>query len=68
MKLLLLLACISVPAMAGSSPKSKRACNVQAKGLKGKERKAFLKKCLGKTAGEKGAAPGTAAATLPPNP
>lgn len=54
MKKLIALAClgfafaVSAPAFAGAQQDKMRGCNVEAKGMKGDERKAFMSKCLKK--------------------
>lgn len=54
MKKIIALAClgfavvISAPAFAGSQQDKMKGCNVEAKGMKGNDRKAFMKKCLKK--------------------
>ncbi|OGT41024.1 MAG: PsiF repeat-containing protein [Gallionellales bacterium RIFOXYD2_FULL_52_7] len=70
MKKLIALAClglavsVSVPVFAGAQQDKMRGCNKEAKadGLKGDERKAFMKKCLSKDYILKG----DAAATVKP--
>ncbi|NNM82655.1 MAG: PsiF repeat-containing protein [Burkholderiales bacterium] len=39
---------VSTPAFAGAQQEKMKACNVEAKGMKGQERKDFMKKCLKK--------------------
>lgn len=39
---------VSAPVMAGAQQDKMKACNADAKGMKGDERKAFMKTCLGK--------------------
>ncbi|MBK9160778.1 MAG: PsiF repeat-containing protein [Nitrosomonadales bacterium] len=72
MKKLIALCCLglafslSAPAFAGAQHEKMKGCNKEAKadGLKGKERKAFMKKCLSKDYELKsGAADGAPAAT-----
>src|SRR5512139_2854125 len=48
-----LLFAVSAPAFAGAQQEKMKACNADAKGKKGDERKAFMKACLSK----EGAAP-----------
>jgi hypothetical protein len=54
MKKLIALACLgfavtmSAPAFAGAQQEKMKGCNVEAKGMKGDERKAFMSKCLKK--------------------
>lgn len=54
MKKLIALAClglsvvISAPAFAGAQQDKMKGCNVEAKGMKGDERRAFMSKCLKK--------------------
>jgi psiF repeat len=54
MKKLIVLACmgltfaVSAPAFAGAQQEKMKGCNVEAKGMKGDERKAFMSKCLKK--------------------
>ncbi len=54
---------ISAPAIAGPQQEKMKGCNVEAKGMKGEERRAFMSKCLKKDyvlksdAGAKSAAP-----------
>lgn len=54
MKKLIALAClgfavvVSAPAFAGAQQEKMKGCNVEAKGLKGDERRAFMSKCLKK--------------------
>ena len=54
MKKILALVCLglvcnlSAPAFAGSQQEKMKGCNAEAKGMKGDERKAFMKKCLKK--------------------
>jgi hypothetical protein len=54
MKKLIALAClgfafvVSAPAFAGAQQEKMKGCNKEAKGMKGDERKAFMKKCLSK--------------------
>lgn len=53
MKKLIALAClgfavVSAPAFAGAQQEKMKGCNVEAKGMKGDERKAFMSKCLKK--------------------
>jgi hypothetical protein len=53
MKKLIALAClgfavISAPAFAGAQQEKMKGSNVEAKGMKGDERKAFMSKCLKK--------------------
>jgi hypothetical protein len=40
--------CLSVSAFAGAQQDKMRGCSVEAKGMKGQERKDFMKKCLKK--------------------
>lgn len=68
MKKLIALAClgfafaVSAPAFAGAQQDKMKGCNVEAKGMKGDERKAFMSKCLKKDYVLKSAAPAAAAA------
>ena len=39
---------VSAPAFAGAQHNKMKGCNKEAKGMKGDERKAFMKKCLSK--------------------
>ena len=39
---------VSAPVMAGAQQDKMKACNADAKGMKGDERKAFMKTCLSK--------------------
>lgn len=54
MKKMIALAClafsfaVSAPAFAGAQQDKMKACNAEAKGMKGEERKAFMSKCLKK--------------------
>ena len=54
MKKIIALACLSVavmvsaPAFAGAQQEKMKGCNVEAKGMKGADRKAFMSKCLKK--------------------
>jgi hypothetical protein len=54
MKKLIVLAClgfavvISAPVFAGAQQEKMKGCNVEAKGMKGDERRAFMSKCLKK--------------------
>lgn len=54
MKKLIALSCLgfavvfSAPAFAGAQQEKMKGCNVEAKGMKGDERKAFMSKCLKK--------------------
>ncbi len=54
MKKLIALAClgfavvVSAPAFAGAQQDKMKGCNVEAKGMKGGDRKAFMSKCLKK--------------------
>jgi hypothetical protein len=54
MKKLIALAClsfavlVSAPAFAGAQQEKMKGCNVEAKGMKGDERKVFMSKCLKK--------------------
>lgn len=54
MKKLIALACLGIavivssPAFAGAQQEKMKGCNVEAKGMKGDERKAFMSKCLKK--------------------
>jgi hypothetical protein len=54
MKKLITLACLgfvfaaSAPAFAGAQQEKMKGCNIEAKGMKGDERKAFMSKCLKK--------------------
>lgn len=54
MKKLIALAClgiacaVSAPAFAGAQQDKMKGCSKEAKGMKGDERKAFMKKCLSK--------------------
>ncbi|MFM2408742.1 MAG: hypothetical protein RL358_1484 [Pseudomonadota bacterium] len=54
MKKIIALACLSVavivsaPAFAGAQQEKMKGCNVEAKGMKGADRKAFMGKCLKK--------------------
>lgn len=63
MKKLIALACfgfvfsVSAPAFAGAQQEKMKGCNVEAKGMKGDERKAFMSKCLKKDYILKSAAP-----------
>jgi hypothetical protein len=69
MKNIISLAClglviaVSSPAFAGSQQDKMRGCNIEAKGMKGDERKAFMKKCLKKDYVLKSAATTTAPST-----
>lgn len=74
MKKLIALAClgfavaVSAPAFAGSQQDKMKGCNVEAKGMKGDERKAFMKKCLKKDyvlKGDTAAAPAAKAEEKP---
>lgn len=71
MKKLITLACfgfafaVSTPAFAGAQQEKMKGCNVEAKGMKGDERKAFMSKCLKKDYVLKSAAPAAAAAAAP---
>jgi hypothetical protein len=42
---------LSAPAFAGAQQDKMKACNVEAKGKKGDERKAFMKECLSSKGG-----------------
>ncbi|MDH2918351.1 MAG: PsiF family protein [Sideroxydans sp.] len=63
MKKIIALACLSVavmvsaPAFAGAQQEKMKGCNVEAKGMKGADRKAFMSKCLKKDYTLKAAAP-----------
>lgn len=54
MKKLIALVClgfavvVSAPAIAGAQQEKMKGCNVEAKGMKGDERRAFMSKCLKK--------------------
>jgi hypothetical protein len=48
---------VSAPAFAGPQQEKMKGCNVEAKGMKGDERKAFMSKCLKKDYVLKSAAP-----------
>lgn len=54
MKKLLAMVClgfafaVSAPAFAGAQHDKMKGCNKEAKGMKGDDRKAFMKKCLSK--------------------
>ncbi len=54
MKKLIALAClgfavvVSAPAFAGPQQEKMKGCNIEAKGMKGDERRAFMSKCLKK--------------------
>lgn len=54
MKKLIAMAClgffvaISAPAFAGAQQEKMKGCNIEAKGMKGEERRAFMSKCLKK--------------------
>ena len=54
MKKLIAMACLgffvatSAPAFAGAQQEKMKGCNVEAKGMKGEERRAFMSKCLKK--------------------
>lgn len=54
MKKLIAMTCLgfvfatSTPAFAGAQHEKMKGCNKEAKGMKGDERKAFMKKCLSK--------------------
>ena len=67
MKKLIALAClgfavvISAPAFAGAQQEKMKGCNVEAKGMKGDERRAFMSKCLKKDYSLKAAAASDAA-------
>lgn len=71
MKKIIALACLSVavmvsaPAFAGAQQEKMKGCNVEAKGMKGADRKAFMSKCLKKdyTLKAAGAAPADAKPT-----
>jgi psiF repeat len=39
---------VSAPVLAGAQQEKMKACNVEAKGMKGDERKTFMKACLSK--------------------
>ena len=66
MKKLITLAClglafaVSAPAFAGAQQEKMKGCNKEAKGMKGDERKTFMKKCLSKDYVLKAAAPAAA--------
>lgn len=47
---------VSAPVMAGAQQEKMKACNVEAKGMKGDERKTFMKACLSKDKGISAAA------------
>lgn len=72
MKKLIALAClgfavvVSAPAFAGAQQEKMKGCNKEAKadGLKGAERKAFMKKCLSKEYVLKSGSSTPAAATV----
>jgi hypothetical protein len=63
MKKLIALAClgfafaVSAPTFAGAQQEKMKGCNIEAKGMKGDERKAFMSKCLKKDYVLKSAAP-----------
>lgn len=71
MKKTIALACLgfvfmaSAPAFAGAQQEKMKGCSKEAKGMKGEEHKAFMKKCLAKDYALKSeaAAPADAAAT-----
>lgn len=76
MKKLIALAClgfavvVSAPAFAGAQQEKMKGCNKEAKGMKGADRKAFMKTCLKKDhvlkaqgAAEEGKATASAAPT-----
>lgn len=71
MKKLIALACfgfafsVSAPAFAGAQQEKMKGCNVEAKGMKGDERKAFMSKCLKKDYVLKSAAPAAAPVAAP---
>ena len=78
MKTLIALACLgfvfaaSAPAFAGAQQVKMKGCSMEAKGMKGAERKAFMSKCLKKdyvlkseAAGEQAAAPAAEAEAKP---
>ncbi len=54
MKKLIALACLGLyfataaPAFAGAQQEKMKGCNIEAKGMKGDERRAFMSKCLKK--------------------
>ena len=54
MKKLIAMACLgffvatSAPAFAGAQQEKMKGCNIEAKGMKGEERRAFMSKCLKK--------------------
>ncbi len=56
---------VSTPAFAGAQQEKMKACNVEAKGMKGQERKDFMKKCLKKDYVLKSAAAKTEPAAKP---
>ena len=72
MKKLIALAClgfavvVSAPAFAGAQQEKMKGCNVEAKGMKGDERKAFMSKCLKKDYTLKSAAAPAAKAEAKP--
>ena len=59
-----LMFAVSAPAFAGAQQEKMKACNADAKGKKGDERKAFMKVCLSKGGAT---APAPAAADGKPN-
>lgn len=78
MKTLIALACLgfvfaaSAPAFAGAQQVKMKGCSMEAKGMKGAERKAFMSKCLKKdyvlkseAAGEQAPAPAAEAEAKP---
>jgi hypothetical protein len=74
MKQLIAVACLgfalmaSAPAFAGAQQEKMKGCNKEATGMKGDERKAFMKKCLSKeyTLKEDGGSSTKAAASTDP--
>ncbi len=69
MKKLIALAClgffVATSAFAGSQQEKMKGCNVEAKGMKGEERRAFMSKCLKKDYVLKSDAGAKAAAAAP---
>lgn len=72
MKKLIALAClsfavvVSAPAFASAQQEKMKGCNVEAKGMKGDDRKAFMSKCLKKDYTLKSAAAPAAKAEAKP--
>jgi hypothetical protein len=70
MKELIALAClgfafaVSAPAFAGAQQEKMKGCNIEAKGMKGDERNAFMSKCLKKDYVLKSASPAAAPAKM----